>query len=204
MSCHKYIQIHLKISATFWLVYKKQRHHYLNETFAHRQHPTPSQKNFAPHMFNYSSPSVKNSALLALASIPHKLAGRLIFGIWCRAVLLFLLSSVGLLAFWGAQQHSQTHTHIFMHSRKCTRTHDATRLSILYERNPFLSQPVAVHLSLSCLQQVWRFKQQQHCQLHAAIVKSATARYQNTGTLKSAWFGVKETFATNVNFKFFY
>lgn len=61
-------------------------------------------------MFNYSSPSVKNSALLALASIPHKLAGRLIFGIWCRAELLFLLSSVGLL---NTQAH--VHTQKYMH-----------------------------------------------------------------------------------------
>lgn len=69
-------------------------------------------------MFNYSSPSVKNSALLVLARIPHKLAGRLIFGIWCRAVLLFLLSSVGLLALLRS-----TATHVGIHTRKQTHIH---------------------------------------------------------------------------------
>lgn len=73
-------------------------------------------------MFNYSSPSVKNSALLALASIPHKLAGRLIFGIWCRAGLLFLLSSVGLLALARSTHthgQSQIHTQIPMMHHVC-------------------------------------------------------------------------------------
>lgn len=69
-------------------------------------HSMPTET-FTPYMFNYSSPSVKNSALLPLASIHtpprpppplQQLADRSIFGIWCRAALLFLLSSLGLLA----------------------------------------------------------------------------------------------------------
>lgn len=54
--------------------------------------PSPSRKNFAPHILNYSSPSVKNSASLAVAHIPHKLADRLLFGIWCSAPPPFSLS----------------------------------------------------------------------------------------------------------------
>lgn len=79
-------------------------------------------------MFNYSSPSVKNSALLALASIPHKLAGSLIFGIWCRAVLLFLPSSVGLLALPRSRViHTGVHTRV--QSQWCT-------VSVSFVRQP--------------------------------------------------------------------
>lgn len=45
--------------------------------------PSSDIRNFAPHILNYSSPSVRNSASLAVAHIPHKLADRLLFGIWC-------------------------------------------------------------------------------------------------------------------------
>lgn len=86
-------------------------------------------------MFNYSSPSVKNSALLALASIPHKLADRPIFGIWCGAVLLFLLFS------WPASTPEELgkHTlactlanrHAFRVANIQTNGNDATYLSAL-------------------------------------------------------------------------
>lgn len=99
-------------------------------------------------MFNYSSPSVKNSALLALASIPHKLAGSLIFGIWCRAVLLFLPSSVGLLALPRSRViHTGVHTHVYSHN-------DAPCLSVLWDNLPHCA---VGDLPTTSLQQVSRF-----------------------------------------------
>lgn len=78
----------------------------------HKGAPLHPNRNFASHMLNYSSPSVKNSALLALASIPNKLAGSRVFGIWSRAVLLFFPPSAALQACTSCTvTHINTHVH---------------------------------------------------------------------------------------------
>lgn len=102
-------------------------------------------------MFNYSSPSVKNSALLAVASIPHKLAGRPIFGIWCRAVLLFLLSSVGLLALprssantrWHAHSQTDMHSELQIHKQTAMMQYISQLCSFPLRCWPFVDKLIA-------------------------------------------------------------
>lgn len=127
-------------------------------------------------MFNYSSPSVKNSALLALASIPHKLAGRLIFGIWCRAVLLFFLSSVGLLTLLRSMA-THTHTGIYTGTRAQSQIHVHTHTHLWCNTSvSFVCEThthwVTGHLSTNSLQQVSRFYN--NSTVHAATARSAT------------------------------
>lgn len=194
MSHHKSIQVHLKISATFWLVYKKQTHHNLNESFARRQ----------PDCLHSSSPCIK-----APHSIPTQLrsAHVQLFISLCQEFSLastcqypqqigrqahiwhMVQSSAAFpsLFSWPASTpeehsntywhaHSQTHAHTSMHTRKYMYTHQWCNTSVSFVcETPPLSCWAFVHNLFAT-----GFKVFNNSSVHGVTAKSATARYSQS------------------------
>lgn len=173
MSRHKSIQVHLKISVTFWLVYKKQTHHYLNESFARRQ----------PNCLHSSSPCIK-----APDSIPTELrsAHVQLFISLCQEFSLASICQyppqIGRQAhIWHMVQSSAAFPSLFSwpastpeeHGNTCTLTNTHTH-----------SQNTHTH-RLSCWAFVHNlfatgFKVFNNSTVHAATAKSATAWYSQS------------------------
>lgn len=190
-SHHKSIQVHLKISATFWLVYKKQTHQYLNESFACRQPDclhslSPCIK--APHSIPTELCSAhvqlfislcQEFSLASTCQYPPQIGRQA--HIWhmvqSRAAFPSLFS-------WPAstpEEHSNTHwyaqaheyTHTDTHSHKYMYTHQWCTMSVSFVSEiPPLRCWAFVHNLFAT-----GFKVFNNSIVHAVTAKSATARY---------------------------